>query len=140
MTFHFELCNHPNKKGDYSVFLLIFHKGQKKRIKTSILIPDRFWDPVKERVRKTCPSSKQDNQELQRLLDKARTTERELLSQDRLTLLKFLDSFQGNEHTYMLISYAIHTREALEQSKQWGTAKKYGDSINKLTDYIICFA
>lgn len=136
MTFHFELCNHPNKKGDYSVFLLVFHKGQKKRIKTSILIPDRFWDPVKERVRKTCPSSKQDNQELQRLLDKARTTERELLSQDRLTLLKFLDSFQGNEHTYMLISYAIHTREVLEQSKQWGTAKKYGDSINKLTDYV----
>ncbi|MCQ2183074.1 MAG: Arm DNA-binding domain-containing protein [Bacteroidales bacterium] len=51
MTFHFELCNHPNKKGDYSVFLLIFHKGQKKRIKTSILIPDRFWDPVWRRVR-----------------------------------------------------------------------------------------
>lgn len=136
MTFHFELCNHPNKKGDYSVFLLIFHKGQKKRIKTSILIPDRFWDPVKERVRKTCPSSRQDNQELQRLLDKARTTERQLLSQDRLTLLKFLECFQGNEQSYLLLSYAHHIKDVLEQGKQWGTAKKYGDSINKLTEYV----
>lgn len=50
MTFHFELCNHPNKKGDFSVFLLVFHKGQKKRIKTTILIPDKYWDPEKDRL------------------------------------------------------------------------------------------
>lgn len=136
MTFHFELGHQPNKQGDYSIFLLLFHKGQKKRIKTSILIPDRYWDPVRERVKKSFPSSKQDNEELQRLLDKARTTARELNSQDRLTLLRFIDSFQGRDVSYMLLSYAQHAREVLEQGKQWGTAKKYGDTINKTTDYV----
>lgn len=136
MTFHLELGHHPNKKGEYSIFLLVFHKGQKKRIKTSVLIPDRYWDTEKERVRKTCPTSRQDNAELQRLMDKARTVERELTSQDRLTILRFMEKFQGKEQTYMLLSYALHTREVLEQGKKWGTAKKYGDTINKLTDYI----
>jgi integrase len=136
MTFHFEIAHQPNKQGAYTIFLLIFHKGQKKRIKTSILIPDKYWDPVKERVKKTCSTSKQDNEELQRLMDKARTTERELNSQDKLTLLRFLDIFNGKEKTYMLLSYALHFKEILAQGKQWGTCKKYGDTINKLTDYI----
>lgn len=136
MTFHFELGHHPNKKGDYSIFLLVFHKGQKKRIKTSVLIPDRYWDTEKERVRKSFPSSRQDNEELQRLMDKARTIERELNSQDRLTMLRFLDRFQDREQTYMLLSYSQHIRETLELGKQWGTAKKYGDTINKVTDYV----
>lgn len=136
MTFHFELGHQPNKKGDYTIFLLVFHKGQKKRIKTSVLIPDRYWDPEKERVKKSFPTSRQDNEELQRLLDRARTAERELNSQGRLTVLRFLEKFQGKEQDYMLLSYALHTREMLEQGKQWGTAKKYGDTINKLTDYI----
>lgn len=136
MTFHFELGHQPNKKGDYTIFLLVFHKGQKKRIKTSVLIPDKYWDTVKERVKKSFPSSRQDNEELQRLLDKARTAERELSSQDRLTILRFIEKFQGKEQTYMLLSYAQHVKDVLEQGKQWGTFKKYGDTIRKLTDYI----
>lgn len=82
MTFHFELSHQPNKQGYYTIFLQVFHKGQRKRYKTSVVIQDKHWDAEKERVKKSCPSSKQDNEELQRLLDKARTTERELNSQD----------------------------------------------------------
>ena len=136
MTFHFELGHQPNKKGDYTIFLLVFHRGQKKRIKTSVLILDKYWDPEKERVKKSCPTSKQDNEELQRLMDKARTAERELNSQDKLTILRFLDKFQGREQSYMLLSYAQHIRDVLAQGRQWGTFKKYGDTIRKLTDYI----
>ena len=33
--------------------------------------------------------------------------------------------------------FAQHTRAILEQGKQWGTSKKYGDAINKLTDYVL---
>ena len=47
-----------------------------------------------------------------------------------------MDRYKGTEQSYMLISYSQHIKESLEQAKQWGTAKKYGDSINKLTDYI----
>lgn len=136
MTFHFELGHHPNKQGNYTIFLLVFHKRERKRFKTSINIPDKYWNPEKERVKKTCPTSKQDNEELQRLLDKARTAERELNAQDKLTMLRFLERFQGREKTYTLLSYAQHTREVLSLSKQWGTYKKYGDTINKVTDYI----
>lgn len=136
MTFHFEPAHQPNKQGNYTIFLLLFHKGQKKRLKTSITIPLKYWDKEKERVRKTCPTSRQDNEELQRLLDKARTTERELNSQDRLTVLKFLDLFQGKEQSYMLLTYAQHIKDVLKQGKQWGTLKKYGDTINKITDYV----
>ena len=89
-----------------------------------------------ERVKKTCPSSKKDNEELQRLLDKARSAARELNSQEKLTMLRFLDKFQGREQSYMLLSYAQHIRDVLAQGKQWGTFKKYGDTIRKLTDYI----
>lgn len=136
MTFHYELGHQPNKKGDYTIFLLVFHKGQKKRIKTSVLIPAKYWDPGKERVKKSCPTSKQDNEELQRLMDKARTAERELNSQDRLTILRFIEKFQGKEKKYMLLSYAQHIKEVLAQGKQWGTFKKYGDTIRKLSEYI----
>ncbi|MDO5442170.1 MAG: site-specific integrase [Bacteroidia bacterium] len=136
MTFHFELGNHPNKNGDYTIFLSLYHKGERKRLKTTIIIPSKCWDPEKERVKKTCPTSKQDNDELQRLLDKARVTQRELLSQDNLTMLRFLDRFQGKELSFKLISYAQHTKEVLQQGKQWGTFKKYGDTLNKLIDYI----
>ena len=51
-------------------------------------------------------------------------------------MLRFLDRFQDREQTYMLLSYSQHIRETLELGKQWGTYKKYGDSINKLTDYV----
>ena len=51
-------------------------------------------------------------------------------------MLRFLDSFQDREQTYMLLSYSQHIRETLELGKQWGTYKKYVDSINKLTDYV----
>ena len=136
MTFHLESGSHPNKSGNYTIFLSINHQGERKRIKTSISIPIKFWDSTKERVKKTCTTARQDNEELQRLMDKARTIERELNSQDRLTMLRFLDSFQDREQTYMLLSYSQHIRETLELGKQWGTYKKYGDSINKLTDYV----
>ena len=136
MTFHLESGSHPNKSGNYTIFLSINHQGERKRIKTSISIPIKFWDSTKERVKKTCTTARQDNEELQRLMDKARTIERELSSQDRLTMLRFLDRFQDREQTYMLLSYSQHIRETLELGKQWGTYKKYGDSINKLTDYI----
>ena len=129
MTFHFELAHQTNKTGDTTIFLLVFHKGQKKRIKTTILIQDKYWDPEKERVKKTCPTSKQDNEELQRLLDKARTTERELLSQDNLTLLRFIDRFQGREQSYMLLSYAQHIKDVLAQGKQWGTYDSSGINV-----------
>lgn len=136
MTFHLESGSHPNKSGNYTIFLSINHQGERKRIKTSISIPIKFWDSTKERVKKTCTTARQDNEELQRLMDKARTIERELSSQDRLTMLRFLDRFQDREQTYMLLSYSQHIRETLELGKQWGTYKKYGDSINKLSDYV----
>lgn len=136
MTFHFESASHPNKQGNHTIYLSIFHQGERKRIKTSISIPIKFWDVGKERVKKTCPTAKQDNGELQRLIDKARMIERELAAQDRLTMLQFFDKFQGKEQTYKLLSYAQHVKDVLEQGKQWGTYKKYRDSINKLTYYI----
>ena len=104
MTFHLESGSHPNKSGNYTIFLSINHQGERKRIKTSISIPIKFWDSTKERVKKTCTTARQDNEELQRLMDKARTIERELNSQDRLTMLRFLDRFQDREQTYMLLS------------------------------------
>ena len=137
MTFHLESGSHPNKSGDHTIYLSVNHQGERKRIKTTISVPIRFWDSTRERGKKTCPTSKQDNEELQRLMDKARTTERELAAQDRLTMLRFLDRFQDREQTYMLLSFSQHIRETLEQGKQWGTFKKYGDSINKLSDYVL---
>ena len=122
--------------GNYTIYLSIFHQGERKRVKTSVNVPIKCWDSEKERVRKTCPTAKQDNGELQRLMDKARTTERELTAQDKLTMLRFLERFKGNEQSYMLLTYAQHSRDLLEQGKQWGTSKRYGDSINKLTDYV----
>jgi len=136
MTFHFELGHHPNKSGSYTIFLLVFHKGERKRLKTTISIPCKYWNAEKERVKKTSPTAKQDNAELQRLIDKARTIQRELNSQDMLTLLRFLHKFQGKEQSYMLLTYMQHTRELLKIGKQWGLFKKYGDTLNKLTDHI----
>ena len=136
MTFHLESGSHPNKQGNYTIYLSIFHQGERKRIKTSISVPIKFWDVTKERVKKTCPTSRQDNEELQRLMDKARTTERELTAQDKLTMLRFLEKFKGKEQNYALLTYAQHSRDVLEQGKQWGTSKRYGDSINKLTEYV----
>ena len=51
-------------------------------------------------------------------------------------MLRFLDKFQGKEQNYMLLTYAQHTRDILDQGKQWGTSKRYGDTINKLTEYV----
>ena len=136
MTFHFESASHPNKQGNHTIFLSVFHQGERKRIKTPVNVPIKCWDSSRERIKKSCPTAKQDNEELQRLMDRARTIERELNSQDRLTMLKFLDRFQGKELTFKLLSYAQHTLDVLEQGKQWGTYKKYSNSISKLTDYI----
>lgn len=136
MTFHFETGSHPNSKGNHTIYLSINHSGKRKRIKTSVSLPIKFWDSGKERVKKTYISYKQDNDELQRILDKARAIERELHSQNKLTLLYFLDKFQGKGQSYMLLSYSENIKNTLKQGKQWGTYKKYGDTINKLTGYI----
>ena len=136
MTFHFESGSHPGKTGNTSIYLSVSHQGERKRLLTSVAVPIKFWDATKERVKKTCPTAKQDNEELQRMLDRARTTERELNAQDRLTMLKFIGRFQGKEHSYMLLSYAEHSKDILKQGKQWGTYKKYGDTVNKLSDYV----
>jgi len=124
MTFHFESASHPNKAGDYPIFLSLYHQGERKRIKTSVNVPIKYWDTEKERVKKSCPSYKQDNDELQRLIDRARAVDRELNAQDRLTMLRFIERFQGKEHSYMLLSYAQHSKDVLASGKQWGTYKK----------------
>ena len=69
MTFHLESGSHPNKSGNHTIYLSINHQGERKRIKTTISVPIKFWDSTRERVKKTCPSSKQDNEELQRLME-----------------------------------------------------------------------
>lgn len=136
MTFHFESASHPNKQGCHTIYLSVFHQGERKRVKTSISVPIKFWDSTRERIKKTCLTAKQDNEELQRLMDRARSTERELNSQDRLTMLRFFDRFLGKEQEFKLLSYAQHTQDILAQGKQWGTYKKYGDTINKVTGYV----
>lgn len=136
MTFHFESGSHPNKCGNYNIYLSISHSGERKRVKTSINVPIKCWDADTERVRRSWPAYKQDNEELQLLMDKARGIERELKSQDRLTMLHFFNRFLGKEQSYTLLTYFHHIRELLVLEKKWGTYKKYGDSINKLTEYI----
>ena len=42
-------------------------------VSSEFIIPIKFWDSTKERVKKTCPTSKQDNAELQRLMDNSST-------------------------------------------------------------------
>lgn len=136
MTFHLQAGSHPNKTGDYTIYLSITQSGERKRIKTSINVPIKCWDAEKERIKKTHPTYKEDNEELQRILDRARTISRELDSQDKLTMLRFLDRFSGKEQSFTLLSYSQHIKDILSIGKQWGTYKKYGDTINKLSDYI----
>ncbi|GEM_PF-3570827 len=64
MTFHFERSHQPNRQGNYTIFLQVFHKGQKKRYKTSVAVQLKYWNPENERVKKSCPSSRHDNEEL----------------------------------------------------------------------------
>ncbi len=54
MTFHFELSRQPNKQGNHTIFLQVFHKVQRKRYKTSVVIQDKHWDAEKGKPPKNC--------------------------------------------------------------------------------------
>ncbi|PMD94824.1 hypothetical protein BWI97_15615 [Siphonobacter sp. BAB-5405] len=105
-SFNIELSPRPNREGLYTIYLRITVRRQHKRIKTSILIEKKFYNPEAEYgrwIRKTHARSRQINEALVGILDQARSEyeglgsvaskeaiAKKILNPDKLTLADYM--------------------------------------------------
>ena len=137
MTFNFELNHKPDKQGRYTVFLRITENRKSKRIKTSIeLSRPSDWNKEKQRVRSSEPNAAVWNDVLDKELEKAKSTYRDLKEDGIATRRQVISKLKVEEGRPTLLSYARKVQDQWKSEGHFGNFKKYRDSINKLEGFL----
>ena len=137
ITFNFELKKKPNRKGKYAVVLRITEDRQHKRTNTGVeLSRISDWNSTRQEVKTTAEYSDQLNKQLQEIIENAKTVYRELKSEGIATSSSVMRKTVSESQKKGLLDFCRERIRELENGRQFGTAKKYGDTINKLETFL----
>lgn len=137
ITFNLEVNNKPNKKGLYSVLVRVTQDRKKKRVKTSIELKRLSdWNKEKQCVRASEPNAKAWNLALEKELEKARATFRELNAEGLATSTNIIKRLKDEGEKPTLLAYSRKVHDSLLKAGQLGNWQKYGTFINQLEQYL----
>lgn len=140
ITFNFELNNKPNKDSTYSIYLRITQNKKHKRIKMDIALK-RLEDFNKKAkagnwIRTSEPNATKWNDELERELEKVKSTYRDLKSSGLASKEKIVSVVTTNWVTPSFIEYAeIRTKEIFNEGS-YRNYKKYNGFCRKLRAFV----
>lgn len=139
-SFRFELNNKPTKNKTYSVLLCVTTGGKRKRVKTSIEVRRKSDFNAKAKqanwIRSSEKDSKKWNEILERELEKAKVTYRELRDEGIATSDKVVSEIRAGERSSSFIEYARQRTQEIYDSGGIRNWKKYNGFCNKLEAYL----
>lgn len=137
ITFNFEVNNKPNKKGFYVVLIRVTQDRKKKRLKTSIELRRLSdWNKEKQCVRASEPNAKAWNIALERELEKAKATYRELNAEGMATSANIIKKLKDQDEKPTLLAYSKKVHDSLLAAGQLGNWQKYGTFIKTLERFL----
>lgn len=135
-TFTLELNSRPNRTGKYSVMIRATQDRKHKRIKTSVEVKKEDWNPNKKEIRKSDPDYKLLNDALEKEMNEAKSTYRDLRENGIATLDNIKKSVIDSERGHSFITYAKQHYQTIKDSGGLRNAKKHLTLINKLERYL----
>jgi len=139
-TFNLELNNRPSKNKTYVVLLRITQNKKHKRIKTSIeLKSKKDFNPKAKQgnwVRSSEPNFKVWNEELEKELEKAKQTYRDLKIDGLATKEIIISTMISEEKTSSFLQYAKDRTKELDKAGNYRNYKKYNGFCNKLEAFL----
>lgn len=139
-TFNFELNNRPSKNKTFAIQLRITQNKKHKRTKTSIELKNiRDFNPKAKQgnwIRTSEPNFKIWNAELERELEKAKQTYRDLKVDGLATKEKIISTMVSEEKTASFIQYAKNRAKEILDSGGFRNWKKYHGFCNKLEAFL----
>lgn len=137
ISFNFEINKRPNKKGKYAIILRITEDRKHKRSTTNVEVSRiSDWDIKKQVVKNTAEYSAKLNSELHEILEHAQDAYRELKSDGIATCSSVLRKTVAEAQKHPLIDFCQERVAELENARSFGTSKKYGDTVNKIRNYL----
>ncbi len=139
-TFNFEVTNKPSRKNTYSIYLRITQNRKKKRIKSSIEVNKvgDFNPKAKQGnwIRTSESNHKVWNQALEKELEKAKTTFRELGEDGMATKELIKATIQNSIVSTSFLEYAKQRTKDIYNEGGYRNYKKYNGFCNKLEGFI----
>lgn len=137
ITFNLEVNNKPNKKGFFVVLIRVTQDRKKKRIKTSIELKRLAdWNKEKQCVRASEPNAKAWNLALEKELERAKATYRELNAEGLASSTNIINKLRDQGEKPTLLAYSRKVHDSLLAAGQLGNWQKYGTFINMLEGYL----
>lgn len=138
-TFRFELNARPNTHKKYAVYLRVTVAGQRKLIKTLVEVdkPSHFNAKCKGEnwIRKNVLDSQSLNEELARVLEKAKDTYRDLDDDGNVTSHSVAAKMNNERQSSSFLEYARERTQMIYDTGEINTWKKYVTALNKLDDF-----
>ncbi len=139
-TFNFEVSNKPSRKNTYSIYLRITQNRKKKRIKSTIEVnKQKDFNPKAKQgkwIRTTELNHKVWNQALEKELEKAKTTFRELGEDGMATKELIKATIQNKNVSTSFVVYAKQRTQDIFNEGGYRNFKKYNGFVNKLEAYL----
>ena len=138
LTFTCELNSKPNRFGRYAVLIRITQGKKLKRVKTSVEVEKRNWNPKpknEEWVRQGDIDHLTKNETLKQELSKYRDKYFELRKTNQATTENIITTLENEER----LSFINFTKERIQQLQESGSIrnyKRYLGFLNKLSDYL----
>lgn len=136
VSINFELKSTPTKRGTHVVMLRITENQHHKRCCTDVEVPRKAdWDQKRQMVRSTAPYADRLNADLAEIKRKAIEIYRAQKDEGMVSGASIIRELQRTSEQHTLLDFCRERVAELESLRQFGNAKKYGDTVNKLTAF-----
>ena len=132
VTFSKELNHRPNKQGLFVVFLRITQNRKIKRVKSSVAIRQRDWNPHKQEVRSSNPDHKIFNERLNREIEKLKAAYLNLTDKGAAPTDSIIQKAKEVEASSSFLEYVKKRIDEIFNAGQYRNYKKYNGFYNKL--------
>ena len=135
ISFNYEV-NTANKRGKFPVYLRITENRIHRRYQTSIELNRKIdWNKSAQEIRTTEPNSKKWNNELDKLLERARDIYRDLEEDGIASAEKIIEVLDGGEKSPSFYIFAQQCTVDIYNGGSPETYLKYNGFCNKFRDY-----
>ena len=135
ISFNFEV-NNANKRGGFPVYLRITENRIHKRYQTTIELSRKIdWNKTAQEIRTTEPNAKKWNNELDKLLERARDIYRDLEEDGVASAERIIEVLEGGEKSPSFYIFAQQCTVDVYTGGAPETYLKYNGFCNKFRDY-----
>ena len=135
ISFNLEV-NGENKRGHFPVYLRITENRKHRRYRTSIELSRKIdWNCTAQEVRTTEPNAKKWNNELEKLLERAKDIYRDLDEDGIASAEKIIEVLEGGEKSFSFYIFAQQRTVDIYTNGSPETYLKYNGFCNKFQEY-----